>query len=145
MVFLSIIPFRYFFGEGYTYGSQLARKGPGMERLYRKGEVDSIPSWVTRLVINPLVRSGLIPDGFINSAVINDYRPGGCIVSHIDPVHIFDRCDRDFYQLLTKFLIISAKLVSMKMSGIQFKFVWTFNYQTIQNWIIFNAQHNFDY
>jgi len=82
---------KYFFGEGYTYGSQLPRKGPGMERLYRRGDVDPIPSWVTRLVINPLVRTGLIPDGFVNSAVINDYRPGGCIVSHIDPIHIFDR------------------------------------------------------
>uniref|UniRef100_A0A1B6EQ09 RNA demethylase ALKBH5 n=1 Tax=Cuerna arida TaxID=1464854 RepID=A0A1B6EQ09_9HEMI len=82
---------KYFFGEGYTYGSQLARKGPGMERLYRPGQVDPIPSWVTRLVINPLVRTGIIPEGFVNSAVINDYRPGGCIVSHIDPVHIFDR------------------------------------------------------
>lgn len=28
---------------------------------------------------------------FVNSAVINDYLPGGCIVSHIDPIHIFDR------------------------------------------------------
>ncbi|XP_054288989.1 RNA demethylase ALKBH5-like [Macrosteles quadrilineatus] len=82
---------KYFFGEGYTYGSQLARKGPGMERLYRQGDVDPIPTWVTRLVINPLVRTGLIPEGFVNSAVINDYRPGGCIVSHIDPIHIFDR------------------------------------------------------
>jgi hypothetical protein len=25
---------KYFFGEGYTYGSQLERKGPGMERVY---------------------------------------------------------------------------------------------------------------
>lgn len=62
-----------------------------MERLYRPGEVDPIPSWVKRLVINPLVKAGIVAEGFVNSAVINDYRPGGCIVSHIDPVHIFDR------------------------------------------------------
>lgn len=62
-----------------------------MERLYRVGEVDPIPKWITRLVINPLIKAGIISEGFVNSAVINDYRPGGCIVSHIDPVHIFDR------------------------------------------------------
>ncbi|XP_010142134.1 PREDICTED: RNA demethylase ALKBH5, partial [Buceros rhinoceros silvestris] len=29
---------KYFFGEGYTYGSQLQRRGPGQERLYPRGE-----------------------------------------------------------------------------------------------------------
>lgn len=82
---------KYFFGEGYTYGSQLEKRGPGQERLYRKGEVDEIPTWVHELVIKPLVSSGVIPDGFVNSAVINDYQPGGCIVSHVDPLHIFAR------------------------------------------------------
>lgn len=82
---------KYFFGEGYTYGSQLERKGPGMERLYPKGEVDEIPTWIYDLVIKPLENSKVIPEGFINSAVINDYMPGGCIVSHVDPIHIFDR------------------------------------------------------
>lgn len=82
---------KYFFGEGYTYGSQLSKRGPGMERLYPPGEVDPIPEWVHQLVVEPLVKAGIVPDGFINSAVINDYQPGGCIVSHIDPIHIFDR------------------------------------------------------
>jgi hypothetical protein len=82
---------RYFFGEGYTYGSQLSKRGPGMERLYPPGEVDPIPDWVHKLVIKPLVKANVVPEGFINSAVINDYQPGGCIVSHIDPIHIFDR------------------------------------------------------
>lgn len=41
---------KYFFGEGYTYGSQMLRKGPGMEKLYPKGEVDEIPGWVNDLV-----------------------------------------------------------------------------------------------
>ena len=82
---------KYFFGEGYTYGSQLAKKGPGQERLYRKGEVDPIPSWIEELVIKPIVNAKIVPEGFFNSAVINDYMAGGCIVSHIDPRHIFDR------------------------------------------------------
>lgn len=82
---------KYFFGEGYTYGSQLEKRGPGQERLYRKGEVDDIPSWVHELVIKRLVSSGVVPEGFVNSAVINDYQPGGCIVSHVDPLHIFAR------------------------------------------------------
>lgn len=82
---------KYFFGEGYTYGAQLEKRGPGQERLYRKGEVDEIPGWVHDLVIRRLVSSGVIPEGFVNSAVINDYQPGGCIVSHVDPLHIFAR------------------------------------------------------
>ncbi|XP_074648970.1 RNA demethylase ALKBH5-like [Tubulanus polymorphus] len=82
---------KYFFGEGYTYGSQMDKKGPGQEKLYAKGDVDPIPEWVRELVEKPLVKHKLIPEGFINSAVINDYQPGGCIVSHIDPAHIFDR------------------------------------------------------
>lgn len=82
---------KYFFGEGYTYGSQLEKKGPGMERLYPKGEVDEIPDWIHELVIKPLYDAKIVPEGFVNSAVINDYMPGGCIVSHIDPPHIFDR------------------------------------------------------
>ncbi|XP_013420486.1 RNA demethylase ALKBH5 [Lingula anatina] len=84
---------KYFFGEGYTYGSQLEKKGPGMERLYPKGPegVDDIPQWVYDLVVKPIEEAKLIPKGWVNSAVINDYLPGGCIVSHIDPPHIFDR------------------------------------------------------
>ena len=82
---------KYFFGEGYTYGAQLAKKGPGNERLFAKGEVDPIPDWIDELVVKPIVEAKLIPEGFINSAVINDYQPGGCIVSHIDPPHIFER------------------------------------------------------
>ncbi|CAG5117781.1 unnamed protein product [Candidula unifasciata] len=82
---------KYFFGEGYTYGAQLAKKGPGNERLYSKGDVDEIPNWIHRLVIRPLCDAGVIQEGFVNSAVINDYKPGGCIVSHIDPPHIFER------------------------------------------------------
>ncbi|KAM4698104.1 RNA demethylase ALKBH5 [Rhinophrynus dorsalis] len=82
---------KYFFGEGYTYGAQLQKRGPGQERLYPKGEVDEIPSWVHDLVIRRLVEHRVIPEGFVNSAVINDYQPGGCIVSHVDPIHIFER------------------------------------------------------
>lgn len=82
---------KYFFGEGYTYGAQLEKRGPGQERLYAKGEVDDIPDWVHELVIKRLVSHGVVPEGFVNSAVINDYQPGGCIVSHVDPQHIFAR------------------------------------------------------
>ena len=85
---------KYFFGEGYTYGAQTqstGAKGPGHERLYAKGLVDPVPSWIRELVEKPLVEANLIPKGFVNCAAINDYLPGGCIVSHIDPPHIFDR------------------------------------------------------
>ncbi|CAD5117376.1 DgyrCDS6152 [Dimorphilus gyrociliatus] len=82
---------KYFFGEGYTYGSQLERKGPRQERLFEEGTVDKIPDWIYKLVINRLVKKNIIKKNFVNSAVINDYLPGGCIVSHIDPPHIFER------------------------------------------------------
>ncbi|EDO40086.1 predicted protein [Nematostella vectensis] len=82
---------KYFFGEGYTYGKQLEERGPGSERLYARGDVDDIPEWIYELVISRLEKAGIVPKDFINSAVINDYQPGGCIVSHIDPMHIFDR------------------------------------------------------
>ena len=66
-------------------------EGPGQEKLYPKGEVNDIPDWVTDLVIKPLEDSKIIPRDYVNTAVINEYMPGGCIVSHIDPPHIFDR------------------------------------------------------
>lgn len=82
---------KYFFGEGYTYGAQMAKKGPGQERLYAPGQVDAVPDWIYELIVQPIVDAQLVPEGFINSAAINDYMAGGCIVSHVDPPHIFDR------------------------------------------------------
>ncbi|KAF5269578.1 hypothetical protein FQR65_LT05916 [Abscondita terminalis] len=55
------------------------------------GMVDPIPLWMYLYVINPLIAANVVEADFINSAVINEYQPGGCIVSHIDPSHIFDR------------------------------------------------------
>lgn len=82
---------KYFFGEGYTYGKQMSERGPGQEKLFPKGEIDVIPKWIEKLVIKPLVKEGIIERGFVDSVVINDYQPGGCIVSHVDPLHIFER------------------------------------------------------
>ncbi|XP_066929908.1 RNA demethylase ALKBH5-like [Clytia hemisphaerica] len=82
---------KYFFGEGYTYGKQMEHKGPGQERLHVKGDVDEIPKWIQKHIVQKVYEEKLVPDGWINSAVVNEYFPGGCIVSHIDPIHIFDR------------------------------------------------------
>jgi len=82
---------KYFFGEGYTYGKQMSGRGPGQEKLFPKGEIDEIPQWVKTLVIKPLVKHGIVPKDFVDSVVINDYQQGGCIVSHVDPLHIFER------------------------------------------------------
>ena len=82
---------KYFFGEGYTYGKQMSERGPGQEKLFPKGEIDEIPQWVKKLVIKPLVKHGVVPKDFVDSVVINDYQQGGCIVSHVDPLHIFER------------------------------------------------------
>ena len=53
--------------------------------------MDPIPDWIKELVIKPVEESGIVRSGWINSAVINDYLPGGCIVSHIDPPQLFSR------------------------------------------------------
>ena len=53
--------------------------------------MDPIPDWVTELVIRPVEEAGMVRAGWLNSAVINDYMPGGCIVSHIDPPQLFSR------------------------------------------------------
>ena len=53
--------------------------------------MDSIPDWIHKLVIKPIEESSMIPKDWVNSAVVNDYLPGGCIVSHIDPPQLFDR------------------------------------------------------
>ncbi|KAG5893630.1 hypothetical protein JTB14_015069 [Gonioctena quinquepunctata] len=78
---------KYFFGERYTYGKQ----AKSMEKLYPKNSVDPIPTWIKIYIINPLTAAKILPENFVNSVVINDYQPGGCIVSHIDPPQIFDR------------------------------------------------------
>ncbi|CAF0908107.1 unnamed protein product [Didymodactylos carnosus] len=85
---VDITPLRskYFFGYGYTYGS-----GMGSEKVYPDGEIDPIPKWITEMIIEPLEEKGIVKKNWINSAVVNDYKPGGCISSHIDPPHIFER------------------------------------------------------
>lgn len=77
---------KYFFGERYTYGC-----GLGSEKLYPEGFVEPIPRWMEHLIIKPLEKARVLEQDFVNSAVINIYLPGGCIVSHIDPPQIFDR------------------------------------------------------
>lgn len=77
---------KYFFGIGYTYGS-----GSGKEELIPEGTVDPIPTWLEQLVIAPLVQKGMVPRGWVDSAVMNDYRLGGSIVAHVDPPQLFAR------------------------------------------------------
>ncbi|CAE8622872.1 unnamed protein product [Polarella glacialis] len=83
---------KYFFGFAYTYGAQREHPGArGIEAVWPPSETDPIPLWIRELLIEPLEKRGVVPKGWINSATINDYSPGGCIVSHIDPPHLFDR------------------------------------------------------
>lgn len=83
---------KYFLGHAYTYGAQKEHPGAhGVEAVWPPSEVEPIPEWIHRLIIEPLEKSGVVRKGWINSATINDYAPGGCIVSHIDPPHLFDR------------------------------------------------------
>ena len=85
---------RYFFGEGFAMPPKKIEgqvMKPGQEKLYPQGAVDDLPDWIKELVIKPIVEDGLVPEGWINSAVVNTYLPGACLVSHIDPLHIFKR------------------------------------------------------
>lgn len=80
---------KYFFGYGYTYGSQISKKGE--EQILPPELIDPVPDWIYLKLILPLEEKGLVPEGWLNSAVVNDYRPGGMIVSHIDPPKLFAR------------------------------------------------------
>lgn len=73
------------------YGHQLSNLGSKSAKLYPKGEVDPIPSWIMDAVVRPIVQIGVIPKDFVNSVVITEYLPGGCLTSHIEPSHLFDR------------------------------------------------------
>lgn len=78
---------KYFFGSGYTYGRGLR----GREELLPLGSVGPIPDWLQHLVIAPLVHSRIIPHGWVDSVVMNDYRAGSSIVAHVDPPRLFAR------------------------------------------------------
>lgn len=91
---VDLTPFRnkYFFGFAYTYGAQRDYPGArGVEAVWPPEDTSEIPGWIRELVISKLEAKRVVPKGWINSATINDYTPGGFIVSHIDPQHLFDR------------------------------------------------------
>jgi alkylated DNA repair protein alkB family protein 5 len=83
---------KYFFGFAYTYGAQKEHPGArGIEAVWPPEETSEIPLWISDMVISRLEARKIVPKGWVNSATINDYAAGGCIVSHIDPPHLFDR------------------------------------------------------
>lgn len=91
---VDLTPFRnkYFFGFAYTYGAQRDYPGArGVEAVWPPEDTSEIPAWIHELIIEKLEAKRVVPKGWINSATINDYAPGGFIVSHIDPPHLFDR------------------------------------------------------
>jgi len=91
---VDLTPFRnkYFFGFAYTYGAQRDYPGArGVEAVWPPEDTSEIPGWIREHVISKLEAKRVVPKGWINSATINDYSPGGFIVSHIDPQHLFDR------------------------------------------------------
>jgi len=86
---IDVTPLRtkYFFGNGYTYGRGMR----GREELLPLGSVDPIPTWLWNLVIEPLENRGIVPRGWVDSVVMNDYRAGSQIVAHVDPPRLFSR------------------------------------------------------
>lgn len=77
---------KYFFGYGYSYG-----EGRGREKFYSQRDISPIPDWIKTDIIKRMEDVHLVPPGWINSVVINDYESGGFIVSHQDPFHLFKR------------------------------------------------------
>jgi len=92
---------KYFFGHGYTYGRGMR----GQEELLPTGAVDPIPDWMWQLLVKPLEARGVVPRGWIDSAVMNDYREGSSIVGHVDPPRLFSR------PILTASFFCPARLV----------------------------------
>jgi alkylated DNA repair protein alkB family protein 5 len=82
-------PFRskFFFGFGYSYGRGMR----GKEELLAAGSVAAIPEWMYWLLIKPLEDTGIVPPGWVDSVVMNDYRAGSSIVGHVDPPRLFAR------------------------------------------------------
>ena len=68
---------KYFFGFGYSYGN-----GKGREKFYNPKDVSPIPDWIREDIISKMEEAKLVPSGWINSVVVNDYESGGFIVQH---------------------------------------------------------------
>lgn len=77
---------KYFFGYGYEYGH-----GKGNEKVFDPGDISPIPDWITDHIIKPMERANIVQKDWIDSVVVNDYEPGGFIVQHNDPIHLFER------------------------------------------------------
>jgi alkylated DNA repair protein alkB family protein 5 len=92
---------KYFFGSGYTYGYGKR----GHEELLANGAVDPIPDWMRHLLVEKVEKMGVVPKGWLDSVVMNDYRLGSSIVAHVDPPQLFAR------PILTATFFGSARLV----------------------------------
>ena len=62
-----------------------------MAQLKNDIDVSPIPEWILRLILEPMVKSRLVPPEWIDAVEINDYRPGGYKIPSIDPVTLFLR------------------------------------------------------
>ena len=83
---ISRLRMKYFFGHGYDYGG-----GKGSEKFFNPKDISPIPEWIYEKIIKKMEKTGIVDKNWINSVVINDYEPGGFIVQHQDPPHLFER------------------------------------------------------
>ncbi|CAG5111818.1 Oidioi.mRNA.OKI2018_I69.chr2.g6090.t1.cds [Oikopleura dioica] len=83
---ISRLRMKYFFGHGYDYGG-----GKGSEKFFNPKDISPIPEWIYESIIEKMEKTGIVDKNWINSVVINDYEPGGFIVQHQDPPHLFER------------------------------------------------------
>lgn len=77
---VDIAPLRtkLFLGLGYTYAG-----GLNSEMVRPAEAVDPIPEFVTKAIEARLVDKGILAAGFVNSCVINDYKPNGALPSNV--------------------------------------------------------------
>lgn len=81
---------KYFFGEGYVRRCSCRSAGPARGASTRPATWTRSPNGCTQLVIQKLV-STRHPRGLRQQRRHQRHQPGGCIVSHVDPIHIFER------------------------------------------------------
>jgi len=77
----------YQFGKGYRLG----RKEQEIAKLKDSLDISPIPDWIKESIIEKLVKTRLVPSGWIDSIEISDFSKYGFKVPSVDPISLFLR------------------------------------------------------